>query len=702
MALASCVQEVSMAIFNQLKIRTKLLGSFLIVSLLPVGLITLIALNKASRALNDEAVAKFTAVQQTKRHHLEDYFQRVRTAAIITKDDPFLEQCLTAFNNAYAEGGNSVDSDEWRIIVEFKEPRLKGIVADNGFHDLLLISNEGNVVYSVVKAADLGQNLAESELAGSSLGRAFRRMADASGNNAGEDAVVISDFAAYTPSNGEQAAFMMARMKSQLGEAVGYVAIHITVDQINAIVQQRSGMGETGESYLVGRADGRIGLRSDQVVRSGKIGDPAAGPYIELALRGESGAAIDTDADGNREFVRYDPIHIGGLNWALITTADTQEVFAAVGTLRNTILLVILAVVVAVFGLALLVTAVIVKPIKGTATMLKDIAEGEGDLTKRLAVHTRDEIGEMATWFNSFMEKLQEIIGQITQDATTLNDSAASLSTAAGQMTSGVEGISKRSAQVSTASKEMSKNMAAVATASEQTATNMNMVATATEEMTATVNEIAQNSGKAKSITESAVSKTGQASTKVEELGHAADEISKVTEVINEISEQTNLLALNATIEAARAGEAGKGFAVVANEIKELAKQTASATFEIKNRIDGIQGSTADTVTQIGEISGVISEVSEIVATIAASVEEQAATSQEIADNVGQASQGIQEMNTNVNQSSTVAGSISDDIGEVSTAVYGIADSSGLVNTKSDELSALADKLHDLVDRFKI
>jgi methyl-accepting chemotaxis protein len=692
-------QEVSMAILDQLKIRTKLLGSFLIVSLLPIGLITFIALDKASRALNDEAVAKFTAVQQTKRHHLEDYFQRVHTSVVITRDDPFLVQCLTAFNNAYTEGGNSVDSDEWRIIVEFKEPRIKGIVADNGFHDLLLISNEGNVVYSVAKAADLGQNLVESELSQSSLGRAFRRIANV---HVGDETVVIGDFASYTPSNGEQAAFMIARMKNQLGDAVGFVAIRITGDQINAIVQQRSGMGKTGESYLVGRADSRIGLRSDQVVRSGKIGDPAAGPYIELALKGESGSAVDTDADGNREFVRYDPIHIDGLNWSLITTADTQEVFAAVGTLRNTILLVILAVMVAVVGLALLVTAVIVKPIKGTATMLKDIAEGEGDLTKRLAVHTRDEIGEMATWFNGFMEKLQEIIGQIAQDATTLNDSASSLSTAAGRMTTGVEDISQRSTQVTTASREMSDNLTAVAAASEQAATNVNMVATATEEMTATVNEIAHNSGKAKSITESAVSKTGQASTKVEELGRAADEISKVTEVITEISEQTNLLALNATIEAACAGEAGKGFAVVANEIKELAKQTASATFEIKNRIDGIQGSTADTVTQIGEISGVIGEVSEIVATIAASVEEQAATSQEIANNVGLASQGIQEMNTNVNQSSTVAGGISDDIGEVSAAVHGIADSSGLVNTQSDELSALADKLHDLIGRFRI
>jgi methyl-accepting chemotaxis protein len=192
--------------------------------------------------------------------------------------------------------------------------------------------------------------------------------------------------------------------------------------------------------------------------------------------------------------------------------------------------------------------------------------------------------------------------------------------------------MSGRSNSVAGAAEAMSATMNSVAAASEQTATNVNMVASATEEMTATVQEIAHNSEKARTITESAVTQAGSASQKVGELGRAANEISNVTEVITEISEQTNLLALNATIEAARAGEAGKGFAVVANEIKELAKQTAQATQEIKAKIEGIQGSTAGTVNQIEQITGVINEVNEIVGTIATAVEEQAATSREITE----------------------------------------------------------------------
>jgi methyl-accepting chemotaxis protein len=682
---------------KNIKIKTKLLVTFLLIALLPLGLVTFIALDKANKALNDEAIAKFAAVQQTKRSHLEDYFKQVFKAIVITKDDPFLHQCVTSFNDAYQESENSIDNDDWRIIVEFKEPRIKEIVADNEFNDLLLISNEGNIVYSAAKGAELGVNIPGSKLAESSLGRAYEKMVDG-----GDVEVVIGDFAAYQPDGGIQAAFMMARLIDEQNESAGYVAIRLTGDQINAIVQQRIGLGETGESYLVGKFNGETSLRSDRVIKKGKIGKAKTDKYIELALKGESGSAIKTGSTGAKEFVRYDPVDIPGLNWALITTAATEEVFAAVSSLRNRILMATLLIVVFVIGTALVTVGLIVKPIKQTAVMLQDIAEGEGDLTMRLQVTTEDEIGDMAKWFNLFIDKLQSIIGQIANDANTLNESSTQLSSIAGQMTTGAEGISKQSEQVAASAAEMSDNMNSVAAASEQAATNVDRVASATEEMTATVNEIAQNSEKARTISETAVSRAGNASVKVNELGHAAGEIDKVTEVITQISEQTNLLALNATIEAARAGEAGKGFAVVANEIKELAQQTAKATLEIKDRIRGIQVSTEDTVDQISEISGVINDVNEIVSTIAAAVEEQAVTSQEISDNVAQGSQGIQDVNVNVVKSSTVAGNISGGIGDVNMGIRNIADSSGEVSNSASGLAQLSENLKKLVDQFKI
>jgi methyl-accepting chemotaxis protein len=694
---AKSIIEGGSIMLKKATLKVKLLVAFLLVSLIPLGLVSFIAVDKAGRALQDEAVSKFTAVQETKRNHIEDYFNRLHTTLSVIQADPFLHECMTAINRAFEENGNSVDNDNWRIIVELKEQRLKQIVSDNGLSDLYLISPQGNIIYTVNKQSDLGMNLADKMLVDSSLGVAFEAV-----NHNPDAGMTIGDFRAYSPLGGGQAAFIMGRIISNLYDFIGYVAVQLSAEQINAIVQQRSGMGVTGESYLVGRRNGKTSLRSDRVIKSGHIGDAESDPYIDLALDGKSGSAVRIDSTGTSEFVGYDPVTIEGLNWGLITTAATDEVFGAVRSLRNTILVVILAVIVGVAGLALGVATLIVRPINGTVIMLKDIAEGEGDLTRRLPVESSDEMGEMATCFNAFMDKLQAIIRQIAGDAATLSDASTSLSAIAGQMTAGVETMTRRSEQVATAGEEMSANLNSVAAASEQAAGNVDMVASATEEMTTTVNEIAQNSEKARSITESAVVKAGNTSAKVDDLGRAADKISKVTEVINEISEQTNLLALNATIEAARAGEAGKGFAVVANEIKELAKQTATATLEIKTHIDGIQGSTADTVGQIEEISAVINQVNDIVGRIATAVEEQAVTSQEVAANVAQASQGIQEVNRNVNQSSTVAGDISGEITEVNLAVHEFADSSNQVNQNADELSTLAGKLRRLVDHFKV
>ncbi len=342
------------------------------------------------------------------------------------------------------------------------------------------------------------------------------------------------------------------------------------------------------------------------------------------------------------------------------------------------------------------------KPILMIVEGLKDMAEGEGDLTKRLDIKTSDEIGDLARWFNAFLDKLQTIIKEISINAETLNGASTDLSGLSHQMSTGTDTMSNKSNSVAAAAEEMSSNINSVAAAMEQASTNIDMVATATEEMTSTVNKIAQNSEKARAITAEAVTQTESASSRVNELGRAAQDIGKVTETINEISEQTNLLALNATIEAARAGDAGKGFAVVANEIKELARQTADATQEIKINIEGIQGTTAGTVTEIEQILTIINNVNEIVSNIAGAVEEQSVTTNEIAGNVSQASIGIREVNENVSQSSTVSGDIAKEIAGVNTEAGEMSDSSSHVSTSADELSTLAGQLKEMVGKFKV
>lgn len=371
-------------------------------------------------------------------------------------------------------------------------------------------------------------------------------------------------------------------------------------------------------------------------------------------------------------------------------TAMTGMIFLAIGVM--------------LFGLtiAYFITRGITGPINRTIHRLKDIVQGKGDLTKRLEVATNDELGEMANQLNTFLESMQIMIRDISDNSTSLSSASMELLAISQQMSSNAEQTSGKANTVAVASEEMSTNVNSVASAMEQATTNITTVASTTEQMTDSVNTIARNSEKACLTTNEAVVKSKAASQMVNELGEAAQEISKVTEVITEISEQTNLLALNATIEAARAGESGKGFAVVANEIKELANQTSSATSKIKNKIAEIQRTTQKTVDDIEEISNVIIDVDQIVGNISVSVEEQSVASKEIANNLSQASSGLQDVNENVAQSSEVTNAISRDIAEVNQASDEISTSGSQVKLSAEELARMAEQLTAQVGRFKV
>jgi methyl-accepting chemotaxis protein len=216
------------------------------------------------------------------------------------------------------------------------------------------------------------------------------------------------------------------------------------------------------------------------------------------------------------------------------------------------------------------------------------------------------------------------------------------------------------------------------------------------------VADIASNSEKARYISEQATNQVQTISAVMQQLGLAAQEIGKVTETITNISSQTNLLALNATIEAARAGAAGKGFAVVANEIKELARQTAAATEDIKAKISGVQNSTGSAISDIEQITGVIQEVGTIVASIAAAIEEQATVTRDVAGNIAQASSGVREANERVAQTAAVAKSIAVDVSGINASLQEVRDGSEQVQSSALELSSIAEHLTESLRQFRV
>jgi len=385
-------------------------------------------------------------------------------------------------------------------------------------------------------------------------------------------------------------------------------------------------------------------------------------------------------------------------------TMDNTKKNVDAQLVRAKSLIIVISLVAMLAGLFIgyIVASALVRKIMGVVSQLKEIASGGADLTNRLPVEGKDEINELASWFNTFVEKLQSIIIDVVDSADMVEASSSRFSKLSEEMTRQTEGVSSKASMVAEAVAGLNKNMGSVAAAMEETTMNVNLVAGAVEEMSSTATEIAENSSAAHSITQEAVDKAGATSMKIDNLNTKAQEIGEVTEVITDISEQTNLLALNATIEAARAGEAGKGFAVVANEIKELAKQTASATQRIKEQIAEIQTTTQSTSDEITQNARVINQVNEIVSTIATAVEEQSTTTVEISGNVSQASQGIAEIAERVAESSQVTGDISEEIGEVSVAAVDLAENSGTIQEQSKELNKVARDLEHVVVQFKV
>ena len=320
-----------------------------------------------------------------------------------------------------------------------------------------------------------------------------------------------------------------------------------------------------------------------------------------------------------------------------------------------------------------LVARSITQPIGLVVDRLRDISEGEGDLTQTIDEASQDEFGELARYFNRFVSKIRDTVRQIGDTSQTLAASAEEFTALSRQLSGNASATSEQATSVSQASVQIS--------------TNVQAVAAAAEEMSVSIKEIAKNTADAERVASTAVEITESTNAAVGRLGENSAEIGIVVKVITSIAEQTNLLALNATIEAARAGEAGKGFAVVANEVKELAKQTARATEDISNKIKMIQGSSGGAVEAIRRIGEIIGRIKEIQTSVANAVEEQAATASEIGKNI--------------NHLASASGEIAGNITKVAETAQNTSTGTSETETAAAELARMAAGLQRLVAAFR-
>jgi methyl-accepting chemotaxis protein len=605
------------------------------------------------------------------------------------------------------------DATAYGKLHKLYHPIIRSYLEKFGYYDIFLIDGEsGDIVYSVFKELDYTTSLKDGPYASSNFGEVFRQANAA----ATKDAVVLVDFKPYGPSYDAPASFIASPIFD--GEKrLGVLVFQMPVDRVNAIMGLRSGMGETGETYLVG---------PDHLLRSNSHRDPdnrtieasfrwpekarVESSTVSAALAGQSGVDVTEGYLGDRVLSAYAPVDLLGLKWAVVAEIAEKEANAAVEEIAaataqagrmalywNVSFALVMAVGVVIYAL---ITA---KQIRSPITRIIDTLKSmEGDLTKRLDESRKDEFGDLSRWFNEFLGSVHHVVAQLVGDAATLTASSDELSTTATHLSAGATQSKSQSATVSSAAEEMSINMKNMAKSTEQMSDGMRSVSAAVEEMTATIGEIAQSAERSANVAAEATKLAEVSNAKVGQLGAAADEIGKVIEVIQDIAEQTNLLALNATIEAARAGEAGKGFAVVATEVKELAKQTATATDDIRRRIEAIQSSSSEAVQSIAEISQAIRNVNEVANTIASAVEEQSITTRQIAKNVGDSASAADIIARGVSESASASEEITRNIVGIDEAAKDTTEAATKTRTAGEELNLLARTINQLVGRFKV
>jgi methyl-accepting chemotaxis protein len=304
---------------------------------------------------------------------------------------------------------------------------------------------------------------------------------------------------------------------------------------------------------------------------------------------------------------------------------------------------------------------------------LRAIAEGDGDLTQRIAVDSDDELGEMAHAFNQFVVRIERTVAAIGGTAQTLSAAAEEFTAVSRQLASNAQTTNDRASSVAAASEEITQNARTVAAASE--------------DMSASIVAIARSTSEAERVAMDAVARTASTNETVARLGQSSIEIGAVIKVITAIAEQTNLLALNATIEAARAGEAGKGFSVVASEVKELAKQTTKATEDIEDKVRQIQSNSRAAIDAISQIGVTIGRISEIQTSVVTAVERQASSSSEIGRNISHVAQASSDISQNISKVAEGAANTSAGTSQTEAA--------------SMELARMASQLEALVRQFR-
>jgi len=596
-------------------------------------------------------------------------------------------------------------------------PHIRDFLRKFAYYDIFLVDpDSGKIVYSVFKELDFATSLKSGPYANTGIGRAFAKANAASSR----DFVYLDDFAPYTPSYDGMASFIASPIYD--GDTkLGVLIFQMPIGRINEVMtsQQRwseVGLGESGETYLVGgdklmRSQSRFLIEDKagflQAIQASGISaqladtiaskDSTIGLFpietetAKAALAGDTGFKLIDDYRGIPVLSAYAPVDILGLNWAILSEIDVAEAFAATRVMEDSILLAALLVVLVVVGVAIAAgwwfAGKLTKPLIRLGETIGSI-ERDSDLTQRVEIVSKDEIGAMAENLNSMLAKFQGIIQQVSSSTGQLASAAEEMSAVSVQTSRGIQEQQSQTEQLATAMNEMAATVQEVAQHAVEAA---GAAATANEESSQGRRVVNEAVNSINALAEA----IGRAADAIQRVEADSERIGTVLDVIRGIAEQTNLLALNAAIEAARAGEQGRGFAVVADEVRTLAGRTQESTQEIQTMIESLQAGSKEAV-QLMEQGSEQTQSSVAQTTTAGNA------LRAIADEV----ERINDMNTQIasaaEEQSTVAEEINRNVATISQVTDESAQGAEQNARASEDLSSLASDLQQMVARFKV